>query len=161
MAPNKYLFTVSQESHYQSTISQGPWNVRGSLLLLQPWSTDLAIDEVKLQFFAFWIQVHKLPLQYITTQNAIKIGKGIGRILELDNKNSFGLICCQLICFKIEISTSKPLASGFYMPCVGEEPHWIAFKYERLDDYCIACGLIGHEKGVCPAPQQLIPLEIQ
>ena len=33
MAPNKYLFIIPQECHYQSVISQGPWNVRGSLLL--------------------------------------------------------------------------------------------------------------------------------
>jgi hypothetical protein len=59
--------------------------------------------------------------------------------------------------FKIEINTSMSLASGFYMPCAGEESRWIAFKYERLADYCTACGLIGHKKGVCPAPQKLIP----
>jgi hypothetical protein len=157
MAPNKYLFTVPQESHYQSIISQGPWNVRGSLLLLQPWSPNLAIDEVKLQFCAFWIQVHKLPLLYMTTQNAIKLGKGIGRILELDNNNSSGLICHQFLRFKIEINTSKPLASRFYVPCAGEESRWIAFKYERLDEYCTGCGLIGHNNRVCPTPQQLIP----
>ena len=45
------------------------------------------------------------------------------------------------------------------MPCVGEEPRWIAFKYERLDDYCTLCGLIGHKKGVCPAPQNVFPLD--
>ena len=41
IAPNKYLFTVPQESHFNSIIKQGPWNVRGSMLLLQPWSPEL------------------------------------------------------------------------------------------------------------------------
>ena len=27
MAPNKYLFTIPQKSHYNSIINQGPWNV--------------------------------------------------------------------------------------------------------------------------------------
>ena len=154
---NKYLFTVSQESHYQSIISQGPWNVKGSLLLLQPWPPNLALDDVKLQFCAFWIQVHNLPFQFMTTTNAIKIGKDIGQILELDNNNSSGLICHKCIRFKIEIDTSKPLAPGFYMSCDGEEQKWIAFKYERLDEYCTDCGLIGHVKRFCPTPQILIP----
>jgi hypothetical protein len=58
---NKYLFTVSKEGLYQRILDQGPWTIKGSLLLLQPWSSELAIDEVKLQFCAFWVQVHELP----------------------------------------------------------------------------------------------------
>ena len=34
LEPNKFLFTVSQESHYHQIISKGPWNIKGSLLLL-------------------------------------------------------------------------------------------------------------------------------
>ena len=75
LGSNKYLFTVPQESHYKGIINQGPWNVRGSLLLLQPWSSNLAIDEVKLHLCTFWIQVHDIPLQLMTIQNTIKIGK--------------------------------------------------------------------------------------
>jgi hypothetical protein len=124
-------------------------------LLLQPWSSDLAIDEVKLQLHAFWIQVHKLLLQYMTTQNAIKIGKGIGKIMELDNKTPLGLFVANPYVSKLRQNTYLPLASGFYMPCAREEPRWVAFKYERLDDYYTLCGLIGHKR-VCPAPQKLI-----
>lgn len=85
-----------------------------------------------------------------------KLEKGIGNLLELDNNNSSGLICRQVIHFKVEINTSMPLAPGFYIPRPGMKPHWIAFKYECLDDYCVLCGLIGHKKGVCPASQKLI-----
>ena len=91
LSTNKYLFIVPHESHYKSIINQGPWNVKGFLLLLKPWSPVLAIDEVKLHLCAFWIQVHDLPLQDMTTQNAITIGKGIVKILGLDN-NSTGFI---------------------------------------------------------------------
>ena len=70
-----------------------------------------------------------------------------------------GLICCQFIWFKIEVNTSKPLAPGFYITHPSMDPHWIAFKFERLDDYCVSCGLIGHKKGSCSAPKILDPLE--
>ena len=99
------------------------------------------------------MQVHNLPHQFMTTKNAIRIGKGLGKILKLDNNNSSGLICRQFIHFKIEINTFLPLALGFNMSCSGTEPSWIAFKYKGLDDYCTLCGLIGHKKGVCPTPQ--------
>lgn len=155
LAPNKYLFTVPQESHFTNIIAQGPWHVRGSLLLLQPWSPSLAIDEVKLHLCRFWVHVNNLP--HLTTRNAIKICKGIGKILELDN-NSTGLICHQFIRFKVEINTSLPLAPGFHIPRPGMEPRWVEFKYEHLDDYCTLCSLIGHKKNVCPAPHILISL---
>jgi hypothetical protein len=82
----------------------------------------LAIDEVKLQFCAFGVKVHDLPRQFMTKTNVIRIGKGIGKILELDNNKSSRLISHQFIRFKIEINTSLPLASGFYMPCEGTKP---------------------------------------
>jgi hypothetical protein len=135
----------------------GPWNIRNSLLILQLWSPALAIDEVELHFCLFWVQVHTLPHQYMTVKNAIKIDKGIGDFLELDNTFSGDLICRQFIRFKIDVNTSKPLVPGFYITRSGMDHHWIAFKYERLDDYCVACGLIGHKKGSCPAPQILVP----
>jgi hypothetical protein len=152
LEPNKFLFTVPHESYYHSIINQGPWTIKGSLLLLQPWSSELAIDEVELQFCAFWVQVHELPRQFMTIKNAIRISKSIGNILELDNNNSSGIISRPFLRFKIDINTSLPLASGFYMPCEGRKPHWIAFKYEHLDEYCSSCGLIGHVKKFCPVP---------
>jgi hypothetical protein len=72
--------------------------------------------------------------------------------LELDNYNSSGIISRPFIRLKIEINTSLPLASGFFMPCEGSKPRWIAFKYEHLDEYCSTCGLIGHIKKFCSAP---------
>jgi hypothetical protein len=82
--------------------------------------------------------------------------------LELDNDNSEGLICRQFIRFKIEIDTSLPLALGFYLDCDGDDrddKRWIYFLYERLDDYCSSCGLIGHKSGFCPSPTSSVTPE--
>jgi hypothetical protein len=55
---------------------------------------------------------------------------------------------------KINLNTSLPLASGFYMPCEGSKPRWIAYQYEHLDEYCSSCGLIGHIQKFCSAPPE-------
>jgi hypothetical protein len=93
----------------------------------------------------------------MTVKNALKMAKGIGDFLELDNCFSGDLISRQFIRFKVDVNTSKPLVPGFYLHRPGLDHHWIAFKYERLDDYCVAFGLIGHKKGSCLAPQVLVP----
>jgi hypothetical protein len=53
LSSNKFLFTVPHEDFFTCIMNQGPWNVRGSLLHLQPWSPSIAIDEVKLIFCPF------------------------------------------------------------------------------------------------------------
>jgi hypothetical protein len=159
LSSSKFLFTVPHEDLFNRIMNQGPWNIRGSLLLLQPWSPSLSINEVPLIFCSFWIQVHNLPHHFMTIKNAIGIGKGIGRFIELDNSTSGSLISRQYLRFKVDVNTSKPLAPGFYITRPDMKPLWIAFKYERLDEYCVACGLIGHKKRFCPAPQILDPPE--
>lgn len=71
LAPNKFLFAVPLQSHVDRILQQGPWNIRGSLLFLQPCSPDLALEEFDLHLCPFWIQVHGLPMQNMTLWNAI------------------------------------------------------------------------------------------
>jgi hypothetical protein len=58
LAPNKFLLGVSNPDHVDRILHRGPWNIRGSLLLLQEWSPELALAKVELTHCAFWIQVH-------------------------------------------------------------------------------------------------------
>jgi hypothetical protein len=72
----KVLVKKKKRSHVDRVLQQGPW--QGSLLILQPWSLDLALEEVDLHLCPFWIQVHGLPIQNMTLRNAIQIGKSSG-----------------------------------------------------------------------------------
>jgi hypothetical protein len=45
--PNsKYMFKVSQQAHVNKIMGLGPWNIKGSLLVLKPWTSELTFDEV-------------------------------------------------------------------------------------------------------------------
>jgi hypothetical protein len=149
---HKYLFGISNQEHIQSILDQGPWNVRGSLLLLKPWSPDLALDEVNLNLCPFWVQVHGLPCQNMAAVNAVIIAQRLGKILAVDHHDAKGLICQPFLRFRVELDTSQPLLSGFHLPRTGRDPLWISFRYERLGDYCTLCGLIGHKRTQCIQP---------
>lgn len=119
---DKFMFKVFQRSHAERILQQGPWNVRGFLLILKPWPPELAFEEVELTIYPFWIQVHGLPLQNMTAINAIKIGKSQGCLLEVENGEVRGIICCHHLRFKVEIEISKPIVLGFHFPWLGRDP---------------------------------------
>jgi len=149
---HKYLFGVPLQEHVTKILVQGPWNVCGSLLLLQPWSPDLAINEIHLHLCSFWVQVHGLPRQNMAIANSVIIAQRLGKILEVNDLENTGLICRPFLRFRVELDSAQPLIPGFHLPCPSREPLWISFRYERLGEYCTLCGLIGHKKIQCSQP---------
>jgi hypothetical protein len=121
LGQSKFLFTVPLQSHVDRIMNQGPWNIRGSLLLLKPWSGNLTLEEIELHICPFWVQLHGLPTQNMTTRNAIHIGKAIGSVLEVENCDTKGIICHQYLQVKVELNTSLPLIPGFHIPQNGKE----------------------------------------
>jgi len=146
---NKFLLGVSHSAHLDTILTQGPWNICGSLLLLKQWSPELAITEIELTHCLFWVQIHGLPRQSMALENAIMIGKAVGKILALENMETSGLLRRQFLRVKVEIDTTQSLKPGFHLPRLGKSALWISFRYERLGDYCTKCGLIGHKKLGC------------
>lgn len=112
--------------------------------MVQPWPRELIFDEVNLHTCAFWVRVHGLPLQNMTAVNAIRIGKYIGSVIDAENEHRKGIICNHHLRFRVALDTNLPLLSGFLLPRYGHPSIWVKFLYERLDDYCTMCGLIGH-----------------
>ena len=42
------------------------------------------------------------------------------------------------------LQVDKPLIEGFWLPKSEKGRRWINVRYERLFDFCFACGLLGH-----------------
>jgi hypothetical protein len=144
---DRFLFTVSSDVLVAKIIENGPWNVKGALLVIKPWPPELSIDEVDLSSCAFWVQVHGLPLQNLTAVNAIKIGKFLGiEVLNVENGDLEGIIAHHHLRIRVLINVLQPLIPGFSLPRLDLPSIWIRFQYERLADYCVYCGLIGHRK---------------
>ncbi|KAI8544035.1 hypothetical protein RHMOL_Rhmol08G0263600 [Rhododendron molle] len=50
---------------------------------------------------------------------------------------------------KVEINISQPLPKGFWLRGKSGKDLWISYLYERLLDFCYACGRIGHDNRGC------------
>ena len=63
-------------------------------------------------------------------QNAIAIGKDLGKFLKADHLDSSGFIYCSYLRILVEIDVRKPLKPGFSLGREDGPPMWISFKYK-------------------------------
>jgi len=157
---DRFLFKVFEHRLIKEIMDNGHYNIKGALLVVKPWPPELAFEEVDISSCAFWVQVHGLPLENMLAVNAIKIGKLFGlEVLTVEDGDRIGIINHHHLRFRLVIDVSLPLVPGFYLPRSGLSPLWIKLLYERLGDYCMLCGCIGHRKTYCTAPPHLVDPE--
>lgn len=125
---DRFLFTVSSEILVDKIMDNGPWNVKGALMVVKPWPPELSIDEVDLSSCAFWVQVHGLPFQNLTAVNAIKIGKFISiKVLDVENGDLEGIIAHHHLRIRLLLNVLQPLIPGFFLPRLDLPSIWIRF----------------------------------
>lgn len=84
LAPNTYLFTFPSLLDKNRVFFQHPWNFKGYHMILKQWPPGLNIQEIDLTHSAIWIQIYGLPLELMTNENAEKIRRVLGRLMEVD-----------------------------------------------------------------------------
>jgi hypothetical protein len=152
IGPNRFLFKFSKQEHLDRIQNQTTWNVNGYLLSLQTWSPKVTIGELTFNLSPFWIQIHGFPLANITLQNVVAIGKDLGTLMQVEDCSGAKKTFRSYLKILVKIDVLEPLKPGYYLSSEEREPHWISFKYKRLDIYCTTCGRIGHEEQHYNAP---------
>lgn len=65
-------------------VEEAPWNIMGSLLCLHRWTPELSIHEIDFSYSPFWIQIHGVPLEGFSVQNATKIASRVGEVEKVE-----------------------------------------------------------------------------
>ncbi|KAJ1377318.1 Endonuclease/exonuclease/phosphatase superfamily [Sesbania bispinosa] len=84
LGPNIFLFNFAQAKHATKALADGPWFVMGHLLSLQNWIPEATVNEVSYDNVEFWVQMHGLPLEYMTSSNVVKVAKLLGDIVMIE-----------------------------------------------------------------------------
>lgn len=119
-------------------------------MVLKEWLPAQSLQEFDLKHTAFWIQIHGLPLEIITQKSAIKIGKSLGNLLDVDENFIPEESTKQFLRIRMEIDVTQPLIDGVIYPRLKDLPAKISFKYECLSEFYYICGSIGHIQQICP-----------
>lgn len=152
---NQYMFIFKTEEEAMAVLIKGPWYVMNKLVSLQRWTSQAIIQEMNFFQVQFWIQLHGLPLENINTQSAEKILNQMGEIIEVENPVVDGFLLRHFIRARVRINIKNPLSTGCWVPRRNLPKIWISIKYEKLQDMCFKCGIIGHEQRSCKEEKEM------
>ena len=99
-----------------------------------------------------WVQVWGLPFDLINEEVAWDISKGLGHVVEVDNK-TFSSEQARFVGIHVEIPLHKPIRQGGYVLSLEGDRVRVGFKYERMVGLCYQCGLFSHDAKECPTPR--------
>lgn len=146
---NTYLFHFASAAEKRRIFLQKPWSVLGFHLVLKPWLPNLIPEEIDFSTTELWVQVHNVPLDHHTEENAKLIGPMFKRLLEIEILENHQAAGHPFMRIKVEHQVEEPLKSGFYMERELPPHLWVQFRYERVSNFCFNCGRLGHTEHSC------------
>lgn len=148
---NIFLFRFEEAEDKDHILKDGPWSISNNLLILEPLEIGGTVEDVEFSQCPFWIQIHGLPVEKMTRANAELIGKCLGKLLAVETSHDGILLGRSFLRVRAAIKVSDPLPKGFWLrrKPEGGDDIWISYKFEKLIDFCYACGRLGHENKGC------------
>ncbi|KAJ1433128.1 hypothetical protein SESBI_06350 [Sesbania bispinosa] len=116
LGPNVFLFNFKTAKDARRALDGGPWYVMGCLLSLQCWIPEASVHEVNFDFVGFWVQFHGLPLEFMTTSNAVKVAKLLGDIVAIESPFVENHLLRSFLRVRVRINIKKPMVTGFWLP---------------------------------------------
>lgn len=102
--------------------------------------------EIDFNRVQFWVQLQGLPLEFINVKSTEKILSQMSRVIEAEDPRLDGQLVRNFIRARVEINILQPLSTGCWVPRKDLPRTRVLIKYERLQDLCFNCGVIGHEQ---------------
>ncbi|XP_019195830.1 PREDICTED: uncharacterized protein LOC109189671 [Ipomoea nil] len=149
LSARKYLFKFYHESDLSRVIDDGPWTFEQSLFVLKHISESDDPEIVVLDQAEFWIQIHGLPNGYRSEAVLNAVGKYIGVVCKVDERNFDGSMR-QFHRIRVAVKVNEALKKGLRIKKDNGEWIRLEFRYERLPTFCFICGMLGHGDKYCP-----------
>ena len=145
---HKFLFIFDNKEDVDRILEGEPWTFDKHLVVMNRYEDESTLQDVKFEKTKLWVQLHGIPIKYMTIEAAKKIGSVLGEVFSSTNPKLFD--GGHFIRIQVTIDLSLRLCHG-RLVSVGEEGKqvWISFKYERLPNICYWCGRLTHDDRDC------------
>ncbi|XP_073016147.1 uncharacterized protein [Primulina eburnea] len=149
MGDNTFVLEFSSALDRRRALMGGPWNFFRDLVVFKELQGLQQPRSINFSEISVWVQCHNLPIAFMHRSILEKIGSQIGNIEEMDggeNETFLG----SFVRIRVRINITQPLKKFIRIGKEGDlEDNIILLTYERLPDFCYACGRIGHSYREC------------
>ncbi|KAM1074599.1 hypothetical protein ACFX11_019776 [Malus domestica] len=84
-------------------------------------------------------QIRGLTLYLTSEANVRRLANEIKEFMEFEDLSKVrGFLRARVM-----VNTFKPLTTGCWLPRENNKDTWVEFRYERLQDFCYRCGILG------------------
>lgn len=140
---NLFLFQFFHKKDMESVVKGGPWSFDNHLLIIRNMLMGMPIQNIPLYHVEFWVQVHNIPIGFMTEVVGRHLGNYIGEFVEYDSSNNSS-IWGNYMRIRVKVDVRLPLKKERKVRTVGGDWCVVNFKFEKLGIFCFACGCLGH-----------------
>jgi hypothetical protein len=142
LGDNIFLADFEHEWDKSRILEGRSWLFDGNLVSLSEYDGLTPPSQMEFDKASFWMRMYILPLACMGKEIGIKIGSSVGLVEEIDIfDDEVGWGEYLRICVLLDLQ--KPLARGRKLHFQNKST-WVAFKYEKLPEFCFTCGVIKH-----------------
>ena len=143
-----FLFHFEDDLEKDRVFQKQPWSFNKSLLILKEFDGHTLPNTVNMDWCAFNVQIHGLPLDMMNEKIGVVLGESIGDVEEVEcDANMVAWGRCLKV--RVSINTSRALRRGKMLSVPGGGKVLAMYRYEHLPDFCYVCGRLDHLEQDC------------
>ncbi|WCJ22465.1 hypothetical protein M5689_004554 [Euphorbia peplus] len=145
-----YMFQLYHAFDFKRVIAGGPWTFDGHLLVTHHLQPGEVSSSVSINTMPVWVQVHDIPIGFMTMALGNLLGAFLGDLIEYDEKNNSGGWRSHMR-LRVALDVRLCLKRWKNLNLGKGKVATVQFKYEIpfSSPICYFCGKLGHTDMFC------------
>lgn len=139
----RFVLNFSAEGDRRFVLKAQPWHFKRDGVIFAVYDATGNPEDVDLGVMSIWAQVRGLPFELKTEAMGWQFGDQLGEVSAVSHCNK--VIEDKFLRVRVEILLHEPIKSTVsFTPLGSQKEEEFEVNYEKLSQYCVCCGLVGH-----------------